>query len=120
MTTSPHATLVQRQLDAYNAHDLDALLDTYAADAVQYLHPGQLVADGAAAIRARMEMRFRDRLLQASLIRRVVMGDIVIDHETVACTFPEGPGKMDAVAIYQVRDGKIQSSSVAFGEKRLD
>ena len=35
------ATLVQRQLDAYNARDLDAILATYADDAEQFEHPSR-------------------------------------------------------------------------------
>ena len=40
------AAVVQRQLDAYNARDLDALIATYAADARQYEHPATLLAPG--------------------------------------------------------------------------
>lgn len=112
--------VVQKQLDAYNAHDVDALLATYAPDAKQFEHPGKLLADGHAQIRERMAGRFQDKRLHARLIRRVVMGDVVIDHEDVARTLPEGPGRVDLVAIYQVRDGHIQSSSVIFGATTLD
>jgi uncharacterized protein (TIGR02246 family) len=113
------AALVQRQLDAYNAHDVAALMSTYASDACQYRHPGELLASGADAIGARMAQRFEDPLLHATLRQRVVMGAVVIDHETIRCTLPDGPGTMEAVAIYQIRDGKIASSSVVFGEARL-
>jgi hypothetical protein len=48
------------------------------------------------------------------------MGNIVIDHEEVTRTFPEGSGRVDMVAIYEVVDGKIQSASVQVSNKRLD
>jgi hypothetical protein len=113
-------TVVQRQLDAYNSRDIDALLATYAADAKQYEHPGILLASGHDQIRKRMAVRFQDATLHARLIQRVVMGDIVVDHEEVRRMFPEGSGRIAMVAIYQVRDGLIQSASIALGEKMLD
>lgn len=109
---SPEA-VVQRQLDAYNAKDLDALLATFAEDAQQFEHPGKLVAAGHAQIRERMVQRFADPILFARLVKRAVMGSVVIDHEIVRRTLPQGPGHVELAAIYQVRDGKIQTASVA-------
>jgi hypothetical protein len=112
--------VVQRQLDAYNARDIDALLAAYAPGARQFEHPGKLLATGAAEMRERMALRFQEPNLHARLLRRVVMGNIVIDHEEVTRTFPEGTGRVDMVAIYEVADGKIQSASVHVSNKRLD
>jgi hypothetical protein len=118
MHPSPE-TVTQRQLDAYNAHDVDALLATYAETAQQFEHPGKLLASGHAQIRERMTGRFQDKQLQAKLIKRSVMGNVVIDQEEVTRTFPEGRGVIELVAIYEVRDGKIQTSSVIFGVTKL-
>jgi hypothetical protein len=112
--------VVQKQLDAYNARDIDALLAAYALDAQQYAHPGQLIAEGHDEIRARMSIRFQETNLHAQLLKRVVMGHIVIDHEIVTRTFPEGTGTQEMIAIYEMRDGLIQSASVALGVKTLD
>ena len=120
MTATAPETIVQRQLDAYNARDINALLATYAPDARQYEHPATLLATGAAAMRARMAVRFAEPNLHARLLQRVVMGNIVIDHEEVTRTFPEGTGRVDMVAIYEVVDGRIQSASVQVSNKRLD
>lgn len=106
------AAVVQRQLDAYNARDVDALLATYATDARQFEHPGTLVASGAAQIRARMAIRFQEPDLHARLVQRVVMGNMVIDHELVTRNLATGRGVVELVAMYEVRDGKIQSASV--------
>jgi hypothetical protein len=116
---SPEA-VVQRQLDAYNARDLDSLLATYAADARQYELPGKLLATGPAEIGPRLALRFQEPNLHARLLQRAVMGNIVIDHEEISRSFPEGPGKVDLVAIYEVIDGKIQSQSVRISNQRLD
>lgn len=113
------SAVVQRQLDAYNARDVDALLATYAPDARQFEHPGKLVASGAAQIRERMALRFQEPDLHARLVQRVVMGNVVIDHELVTRTFPEGPGTVDVVAIYEVAGDKIQSACVQVTNQRL-
>lgn len=116
---SDPSAVVQRQLDAYNARDVDALLATYARDARQYEHPGKLAASGEAEIRSRMALRFQEPDLHARLLQRVVMGNVVIDHELVTRTFEEGKGTVDVVAIYEVVDGRIASASVQVSNKRL-
>ena len=118
-SNSPEA-VVQRQLDAYNARDLDALLATYAPDARQYALPATLLATGHADMRPRFAVRFEEPDLHARLLQRAVMGNIVIDHEVVSRTFPEGPGKVDLVAIYEVVDGLIRSQTVQVSNQRLD
>ncbi|HTV86558.1 MAG TPA: nuclear transport factor 2 family protein [Dyella sp.] len=112
--------VVQRQLDAYNARNLDAWLDSYAPDARQFEYPDTLLAHGHEDIRARAEPRFAEPNLHASLLKRVVLGEMVIDHESVTRTFPEGPGRIELVCIYQVRAGKIVTASFVFGAKSLD
>lgn len=112
--TSPEV-VIQRQLDAYNAKDLDAWLATYAADARQYEHPGKLLASGHADIRARTAARFAEPNLHARLLKRTVMGHVVIDHEDVTRTFAEGPGHVELVCIYVVERGLIQSASFVMG-----
>jgi hypothetical protein len=48
------------------------------------------------------------------------MGPVVIDHEDVSRTFPEGPGRIELVCIYLVEDGLIQTASFIFGPQVLD
>ncbi|MES2296150.1 MAG: nuclear transport factor 2 family protein [Pseudomonadota bacterium] len=117
---SSPAAVVERYLDAYNQHDIDALIALYADDACQFLYPAQLLAQGTPAIRERMAQRFADPALHATLLQRTVMGCIVVDHEVVRANYPEGLGSAEVVAIYEVRDGKIQSASVTYTPVRLD
>lgn len=119
MTDHTPAAVVQRQLDAYNRRDIDALLATYAGDACQYEHPATLAASGAAQIRERLSLRFQEPDLHARLVQRAVMGNIVIDQEVVTRNFPEGIGEVDLVAIYEVIDGKIRCATVQVSGKRL-
>ena len=119
MPISPE-TVIQRQLEAYNSRDVDALLAIYAGDAQMFEHPATLVASGSAAIRERFTARFREPNLHAKLLNRMVMGSIVVDHEQVTRTFPEGPGQLELVMIYEVRQGRIIKAWTIAGAKTLD
>lgn len=114
----PEAT-VQAQLDAYNAHDIDAFLATYADDAQLFEHPAKLLASGLAQLRERYTARFKEPNLHAVIPKRIVMGNVVIDHEKIVRTFPEGPGTSEAVAIYEVQGGKIARVWLVMGPKTL-
>lgn len=116
--TSPEV-VVQRQLDAYNAKNLEAWLSTYAPDAKQFELGGQLLAEGHEQIRARTAVRFAEPHLHAKLLRREVFGQVVVDHEDVTRTFPEGPGRIELVCVYVVENGLIQSASFALGPATL-
>jgi hypothetical protein len=116
---SPEA-VVQRQLDAYNARDIDALIAIYAADAQMFEHPAKLLAKGSTALRERFLVRFKEPNLHAALLKRVVMGNTVIDHERVTRTFPDGPGTAELVMIYQVENERIANAWVIAGAIKLD
>ena len=59
--TSPQV-VVQRQLDAYNAKNMDAWLASYAPEAQQFELGGQLLASGHAEIRARTALGLKSRI----------------------------------------------------------
>lgn len=120
--TDPNApeAVVQRQLDAYNARDIDALMATYADDIELFEHPAKLLAKGAGEVRERQAARLAEPNLHAKLVRRMVMGDIVIDQEVVTRTFAEGTGRIELIATYQVRQGRIAKAWFMFGPKTLD
>jgi len=118
-TTTPES-VVQRQLDAYNARDIDALMAAYADDIELFEHPSNLLASGASQVRERQAARPAEPNLHAKLVNRMVMGSIVIDHEVVTRTFPESTGRIELVAIYQVRNDRIAKAWFLFGPKTLD
>ena len=111
--------VVQRQLDAYNARDLEGILATYAADAQQFEFPDKLLAAGTAALRERFAARFQEPNLHAQLLHRTVLGNKVIDHEEVTRTFPEGSGTIQLLAIYEVQAGKIAKAWFLSGVKTV-
>lgn len=112
--------VVQAQLDAYNAKDIDALMRTYAAHAEQFNLHGERIASGHAEMRPRFLARFAEPDLHARLLSRLVVGNIVTDAELVTRNFPEGRGSIEMLCIYEVADGLIQKASFALGEKRMD
>ena len=119
MNTSSPLAVVQAQLDAYNAKDLDALMHTYAPGAQQFVLHGALLAQGHDQIRPRYQERFAEPDLQARLLNRTVMGNIVTDLEIVTRNFPEGLGTVEMLCVYEVVEGRIARASFATGEKRL-
>ncbi|KAB2951156.1 MAG: steroid delta-isomerase [Rhizobiaceae bacterium] len=111
--------IVQGQLEAYNARDVEAFMTFWADDARMYEHPSKLLASGASEIRERHVARFAEANLHGKLINRMVQGGWVIDQELVTRTFPEGPGTIEVIAIYEVGDGKIVNAWFVFGPKKL-
>lgn len=112
--------IVQAQIEAYNARDIDAFVATYAEDAQLFEHPAKLLAAGSAQLRERYAARFKDPKLHAVIVKRIVMGNLVVDHERVTRTFPEGSGVLDAVVIYELENGKIAKAWLLLGPKTLD
>jgi putative hydrolase of HD superfamily len=112
--------VVQAQLDAYNAKDIEALLRTYAPDAEQFALHGERLVQGHEQLRARFLTRFAEPDLHARLLSRTVMGNVVVDHEIVTRNFPEGRGTLEMLCVYEVAEGRIRKASFAFGERKLD
>ena len=105
MDERPEAELLaQRQLDAYNARDIDAFAACYAADVQIFdLHSGEL----------RYGAQFeRCPNLHAELTGRLVVGATAADQERVTGLTD---GVVLALAIYEVRDGLIQKVWFARG-----
>lgn len=111
--------IVQRQLDAYNARDLDALLATYAEDAEHHALHGPMLARGHAALRTRFAARLAEPDLHALLLRRTVVGGVVADHELVTRNFPEGRGTLELLCLYEVANGLIRRATFVSGPTRL-
>ena len=98
--------VVQRQLDAYNAQDMDAFLAAYAPDCVISDFNGAVTQNGRDAIRMRYAAMFAEfPQNRARMVKRMALGEVVIDHEDVS-RGPNGP-RFEAIAIYTVKHGLI-------------
>ncbi len=117
MPSAP-SDIVQQQLDAYNARDIDAFMPAWADDCQYYEFPDKLLAVGRAQIRQRHVERFREPDLHGRLLNRIATGNMVVDHEVVTRNFADGPGEVDVVAIYEVLDGKIARAWFKVGAPR--
>lgn len=119
-TSAAPEQLIQRQLDAYNARDLDALLACYAPEAEQFVLHGPRLAKGHAEMRPRFAARFAEPDLHATLLHRTVMAGVVVDHEIIRRNFPEGRGTVEMLCLYEVVDGLIRRASFATGPQQLE
>ncbi len=101
-----NVALIQRQLDAYNAQDLDAYVACYAPNVVVAGLNGPVTETGREALRARYAKAFATfPENKAHLKNRIEVGGTVIDHEHVVRA-PHGE-QFEIIAIYTIKDGLI-------------
>ena len=100
------AEVVQAQLEAYNAHDLEAFMACYAPDAVIRHGDGRVLMDGQDAIRTRYEGLFANNpSVTARVPTRIEAGGWVVDEERVELADSE----LHVVVAYKVVDELIQT-----------
>ena len=98
--------IAQKQLDAYNAQDLDKYVSYFAEDCVVSGLNGVPTETSRAAIKARYAKAFETfPENKAELKNRISVGSSVVDHELVI----RAPGgeQFEIIAIYTFRDGLI-------------
>ena len=98
--------LVQRQLNAYNARNIEAFMEPYADDVEFYDYPDKLLGKGKDALRKVYTGLFNKfTALHCELKGRMVQGNVVIDNEKVT-----GIGKdvIKGVVIYNIENNKIK------------
>lgn len=94
--------IVQRQVNAYNAKNLDAFLDTYSKDVEIYFND-KLSFKGLEQMRKQYSFLNKTTDLYCQIENRIVINNKVIDKEKVRF----GKQIIKAVAIYEVKNGKI-------------
>jgi hypothetical protein len=97
---------VQRQLDAYNAHDLDRFVAQYTDDVRVFRPPA--AEPTLSGKRAFADHYARNRFtlpdLHAEVVNRMVCGNKVVDHERITGLEPD---VVEAIAVYEVEGGLI-------------
>ncbi|MBI1343537.1 MAG: amidohydrolase family protein [Terrimonas sp.] len=96
--------LAQEQLNAYNAHNLEAFLAPYADDVEIYQFPNTLQIKGKDAMRKAYQFVAQSKGLYCRLVNRIISGNMVIDQEEVRGL---GPDTLKGIAIYYIENGKI-------------
>ena len=100
--------IVQRQLEAYNARDLERFVMEFSPTVAIYRPPAaEPTLSGRAALAEHYAThRFNLPQLHAEILNRMVFGNKVVDHERITGVRAEA---FEAVAVYEIVDGLIQS-----------
>ncbi len=97
--------VVNLRMKAYNEHDLDVFMSTYADDVEIFTYPDRSLGKGRARIRDLFEGMFRDDAPRVEIHHQMAKDGYVVNHETVMT----GDQETEYVSIYEVRNGLIQS-----------
>ena len=103
---SNNASVAQKQLDAYNAQDLDTYMTFFTKDCVVSGLNGTPTETKPEAIRTRYAKAFATfPENRAELKNRIAVGNTVVDHELVIRK--PGGEQFEIIAIYSFKDGLI-------------
>ena len=98
--------IAQKQLDAYNAQDLEKYVSYFIEDCIVSGLNGVPTETSREAIKARYAKAFAQfPQNKAELKNRIAVGNTIVDHELVI----RAPGgeQFEIIAIYTFRDGLI-------------
>ncbi|MDQ3392603.1 MAG: nuclear transport factor 2 family protein [Bacteroidota bacterium] len=99
--------IVQKQLEAYNAKDINTFLSCYSDNIRAYNFPDTEIFAGKKMMRAGYEVLFNDNPnLFCKVSQRMVMNNMVVDYEHITGL---ASGKtVSAIAIFMIEKGKIK------------
>jgi hypothetical protein len=99
--------IIQQQVNAYNARDIEAFLATYSPRIKIFDHPDSLLWSGLEEMRKAYMRRFESAPhLHCEIVNRIVLGNFVIDREKIT-GLPDDQ-VINAVVIYEVQEGFIK------------
>jgi hypothetical protein len=98
--------LIDIQLRFYNALDTEGFLSTYAEE-IELFTWGKPTPDtvGLEQMRLRYSLAFQDKERKAVILRRIVIGNKVIDEEFIQTS---GGKSFKAIALYEIENDKIR------------
>lgn len=101
--------VIQDQVDAFNARDLERFLSFYHPDVVVEDGAGNVMMQGHDGLRGFYGSLFeRSPELHVDVLQRIHIGSRVIDEEHATGAKAEGfPSELHAAVVYRVADGKI-------------
>ncbi len=98
--------IAQKQLDAYNAQDLDTYVSYFTADCIVSGLNGVPTETTRDAVKTRYAKAFAQfPQNKAELVNRIAVGNTVVDHELVIRS--PGGETFEIIAIYTFKDGLI-------------
>ncbi len=99
--------LIDQQIVAYNAGDIDAFMATYADDVQLFNFPNKEITSGFMDMKIMYKNLFKNNPdLKAEVTNKIIQGGVLVYHERIF-GLRKG-GEFDAIAIYEVVDKKIQ------------
>lgn len=103
--------VVEQLVKAYNARNIEEFIRMYDENVEFYIFPNELLFKGKEKLIARYGLMFKKlKCIHSSPIKRIVHGDIVIDHElSETCSQDENvvDKRSELISSYQIKDGKI-------------
>ena len=98
--------LVEAQLEAYNARDIDRFCAVFSPQVVCYsLKDNKVLLEGMEAFRRNYQSLFADSPeLHVRILNRMELGDFVIDHEEVSGRRGQ---TVKAIAVYKITGDRI-------------
>lgn len=106
-------TIVQGNLDAYNAHNIELFMSYFSENVeIHHFNDGKQTAIGIKEVRAIYEPYFKaSPNLHSKILKRTVFDNKVIDHESI--TGARGSQEaFEIVLIYEVENNKIVKMTV--------
>jgi len=103
--------VIEQLVKAYNARNIEEFIRMYDEDVEFYIFPNELLFKGKEKLIARYGIMFKKlKCLHSSPIKRIVHGDIVIDHElSETCSTDANviDKRSELISSYQIKDGKV-------------
>jgi len=103
------ATPVEKQFDAYNAHDLETFAACYSEDFTAYRMPTMTpsLQGKDALVTFYRNHRFNNKALRAELLSRTVLGNKVFDHELIHGIYDQ---PVNSIAVFEVENSLIKTA----------
>ncbi|MEL0639811.1 nuclear transport factor 2 family protein [Pseudoalteromonas aliena] len=103
--------VVEQLVKAYNARNIEEFLRVYDENVEFYIFPNELLFKGKEKLIERYGLMFKKlKCIHSSPIKRIVHGDIVIDHElSETCSTDKNviDKRSELISSYQIKNGKI-------------
>lgn len=105
--------IVQKQLDTYNTRDINGFMSVMSSEVSLYnLGELQPISQGHAAVKSIYQNLFdKSPELKSVLVNRIVMGNVVIDHEKITGRMGNN-AVLELSVIYEVKGDKIHKITV--------
>lgn len=108
--------IVQKQVDSYNAGDLDAFVNCYSENVLVAKFPNDTLYVGHERMRSNYNGLSPDnKQYDVEVVKRITIGNKVIDHEKVTNT--NGTIVQMQIALYEVSNGTIDSMTFIFDQE---